>query len=212
MWTPVNIHLHIMRMLLDESRWLTALPARRFTDACSTNLDESPLVWLRNKITMSNLVEANLAKTTGIVGIAVGICGLGNVICGFIWLGHNGYGGHGLWSGFGVGYFCYYKVPRYHIYTLPLSYWTTEGSQENSANRRWRNGQVQPAIAISRLAPKTSLFLNNFKLILSLTKVSFMSIAPYFIHIGNFDFFIHVLLISNKRNIYYLTLIREGWQ
>ena len=57
---------------------------------------------------MSNLVEANLAKTTGIVGIAVGICGLGNVICGFIWLGHNGYGGHGLWSGFGVGYFCYY--------------------------------------------------------------------------------------------------------
>lgn len=51
---------------------------------------------------MSNLVEANLAKTTGIVGIAVGICGLGNVICGFIWLGHNGYGGHGLWSGFGL--------------------------------------------------------------------------------------------------------------
>ena len=57
---------------------------------------------------MSNLVEPSLAKTTGIVGIAVGICGLGNVICGFIWLGHNGYGGHGLWSGFGVGYFFYY--------------------------------------------------------------------------------------------------------
>lgn len=93
---------------------------------------------------MSNLVEANLAKTTGIVGIAVGICGLGNVICGFIWLGHNGYGGHGLWSGFGVGYFCYYlsgnkvlqSVDTIYIYTLPLSYWTTEGSQGNSANRR----------------------------------------------------------------------------
>ena len=143
----------------DESRWLTALPARRFTDPCSTNVDESPLVWLRNKITMSNLVEANLAKTTGIVGIAVGICGLGNVICGFIWLGHNGYGGHGLWSGFGVGYFCYYLsgnkalqcVDTIYIYTLPLSYWTTEESQENSANRRWGNGQVQPAMAISRL-------------------------------------------------------------
>lgn len=51
---------------------------------------------------MSNLVEAGLAKTTGIVGIAAGLCGLGNAICGFIWLGHNGYGGHGLWSGFGV--------------------------------------------------------------------------------------------------------------
>jgi len=47
-------------------------------------------------------VEAGLAKTTGIVGIAAGLCGLGNAICGFIWLGHNGYGGHGLWSGFGV--------------------------------------------------------------------------------------------------------------
>ena len=93
---------------------------------------------------MSNLVEANLAKTTGIVGIAVGICGLGNVICGFIWLGHNGYGGHGLWSGFGVGYLCYYLsgnevlqcVDTIYIYTLPLSYWTTEGSQENRAYRR----------------------------------------------------------------------------
>lgn len=51
---------------------------------------------------MSNSVEAGLAKTTGIIGIAIGLCGLGNAICGFIWLGHNGYGGHGLWSGFGL--------------------------------------------------------------------------------------------------------------
>ena len=51
---------------------------------------------------MSNLVEAGLAKAAAIVGIGAGLCGLGNVICGFIWLGYNGYGGHGLWSGFGV--------------------------------------------------------------------------------------------------------------
>lgn len=54
---------------------------------------------------MSNLVEVGLAKAAGIIGIAAGFCGLGNAICGFIWLGHNGYGGHGLWSGFGVSLF-----------------------------------------------------------------------------------------------------------
>jgi len=37
-----------------------------------------------------------------VIGIAAGLCGLGNCICGFIWLGYNGYGGHGLWSGFGL--------------------------------------------------------------------------------------------------------------
>lgn len=51
---------------------------------------------------MSNLVEASLAKTSGVLGIGDVIFGLGNVICGFVWLGHNGYGGHGLWSGFGL--------------------------------------------------------------------------------------------------------------
>ena len=51
---------------------------------------------------MSNSVEVGLAKSTGVIGIAAGLCGLGNCICGFIWLGYNGYGGHGLWSGFGV--------------------------------------------------------------------------------------------------------------
>lgn len=54
---------------------------------------------------MSNPVEVGLAKSTGLIGIAAGLCGLGNCICGFIWLGYNGYGGHGLWSGFGVSYF-----------------------------------------------------------------------------------------------------------
>ncbi|KAL9980982.1 hypothetical protein ACROYT_G009631 [Oculina patagonica] len=51
---------------------------------------------------MSNSVEVGLAKSTGMIGIAAGLCGLGNCICGFIWLGYNGYGGHGLWSGFGL--------------------------------------------------------------------------------------------------------------
>ena len=54
---------------------------------------------------MSNLVEVGLAKSTGFIGIAAGLCGLGNSICGFIWLGYSGYGGHGLWSGFGVSKF-----------------------------------------------------------------------------------------------------------
>lgn len=53
---------------------------------------------------MSNSVEVGLAKSTGLIGIAAGLCGLGDCICGFIWLGYNGYGGHGLWSGFGVSY------------------------------------------------------------------------------------------------------------
>lgn len=51
---------------------------------------------------MSNTVEPGLAKWTGIISIAAGVCGLGNCICGFIWLGYSGYGGHGLWSGFGL--------------------------------------------------------------------------------------------------------------
>lgn len=51
---------------------------------------------------MSNSVEVGLAKSTGVIGIAAGLCGLSNCICGFIWLGYNGYGGHGLWSGFGL--------------------------------------------------------------------------------------------------------------
>lgn len=51
---------------------------------------------------MSNTVEPGLAKSTGIISVAAGVCGFGNCICGFIWLGYNGYGGHGLWSGFGV--------------------------------------------------------------------------------------------------------------
>ena len=56
---------------------------------------------------MSNTVEPGLAKSTGFISIAAGICGLGNCICGFIWLGYNGYGGHGLWSGFGVSLFSF---------------------------------------------------------------------------------------------------------
>lgn len=51
---------------------------------------------------MSNSVEAGLAKSTGVIGIAAGLFGLGNCICGFVWLGYNGYGGYGLWSGFGL--------------------------------------------------------------------------------------------------------------
>lgn len=51
---------------------------------------------------MSNTVEPGLAKSTGIISVAAGVCGFGNCICGFIWLGYKGYGGHGLWSGFGV--------------------------------------------------------------------------------------------------------------
>nr|XP_058955302.1 uncharacterized protein LOC131782572 isoform X1 [Pocillopora verrucosa] len=51
---------------------------------------------------MSNTVEPGLAKSTGIISVAAGVCGFGNCICGFIWLGYKGYGGHGLWSGFGL--------------------------------------------------------------------------------------------------------------
>lgn len=62
---------------------------------------EGPAI-LKSTLIMSNSVEAGLAKSTGVIGIAAGVFGLGNCICGFIWLDYNGYGGHGLWSGFGV--------------------------------------------------------------------------------------------------------------
>ena len=57
---------------------------------------------------MSNVVEAGLAKAAAIVGIGAGLCGLGNVICGFIWDTMDG--GHGLWSGL-LFHLCFLKTP-----------------------------------------------------------------------------------------------------
>ena len=52
---------------------------------------------------MAGQIESGVAKAAGIVGILVLICGIADCICGFIWIGYGGPGGHGLWSGFGVG-------------------------------------------------------------------------------------------------------------
>lgn len=51
---------------------------------------------------MLNIVEFGLVKLIGIISVVVGVCGFGNCICGFIWFGYKGYGGYGLWLGFGV--------------------------------------------------------------------------------------------------------------
>lgn len=51
---------------------------------------------------MFNFVEVGLVKLIGVIGIVVGLFGFGNCICGFVWLGYNGYGGYGFWFGFGV--------------------------------------------------------------------------------------------------------------
>lgn len=40
------------------------------------------------------------AKGAGVVGILILICGVIQCVCGFIWIGFGGDGGHGLWSGF----------------------------------------------------------------------------------------------------------------
>ena len=49
-----------------------------------------------------NTIEQGVALAAGIVGILLGCLGLINSVCGFIWVGYGGGGGHGLWSGFGV--------------------------------------------------------------------------------------------------------------
>ena len=51
---------------------------------------------------VQNTVEQGVGTAAGVVGILLGIFGLGNSICGFIWVGYGGGGGHGIWSGFGV--------------------------------------------------------------------------------------------------------------
>lgn len=51
---------------------------------------------------MSGEAEPGKAKAAGIVGILIGLLALGNLICGFIYVGLGGVDGLGLYSGFGV--------------------------------------------------------------------------------------------------------------
>jgi hypothetical protein len=53
-------------------------------------------------------VEKQTALGIGICGILLLICGVASLISGFIWIGIQGVGGYGVWSGIAVSFPIFY--------------------------------------------------------------------------------------------------------
>ena len=66
------------------------------------NYTECSLTQNAKQRVIASLVEGGLANAAGIISIPVLLCGIGDIVCGFLWLRNHDRSGIGLWSGFPV--------------------------------------------------------------------------------------------------------------
>lgn len=66
------------------------------------NYTECSLTQTAKQRVIASLVEGGLANAAGIISLPVLLCGIGDIVCGFLWLRNHGRSGIGQWSGFPV--------------------------------------------------------------------------------------------------------------